>query len=440
MKIRIKLFTFILLLATSQAQATSTVQYEIGGAEPVSDSIYYRHDASVGAGFYVKGRFSCGQFDFDASVKNMLSDARNRLRTEFVSAIQSALSALPAIILQRVNPGLYDLFQNLMVRAEGDVRFASASCRQLEQAAMSSDDPFGTLLRNSVEFQWSAEAEANTMDITSASDNVDENPGAEGIPYCDGSTRGGDGDTPIHPTFDVTLIGYNTLAESNHCLRETEPTKPVPNLTNVFPNAGIAAKWTQAVFGDVKIITTDESTKETIPGRGLHKEVQSEKDKARMTLTHFVASISSELPDSLRQFFAYPGSSFNNHAFKTLAEKPETEREIYISRIATEMAISRSVDKALTARRLLIAGQQVPMVENASGLKDYSNQTIARIDREIDDLMYEKRIREELVSNSTMNLLQKEADARAAGSALPNVPEVKTIIKDGDFIQADEDQ
>jgi hypothetical protein len=61
--------------------------------------------------------YSCGKFDPVAAVPNTLNDIGagiDNMMSAMTAAASAAIAALPALILQRANPGLYDLFQVLM--------------------------------------------------------------------------------------------------------------------------------------------------------------------------------------------------------------------------------------------------------------------------------------------------------------------------------------
>ena len=99
--------------ATQAPTEDSLWYYEIGGAEPVSvpanpsvASVTLGGSAQLGLGY------SCGKFDPVAAVTNTLNDIGagvDSMMTAMTVAASAAIAALPALILQRANPGLYDL-------------------------------------------------------------------------------------------------------------------------------------------------------------------------------------------------------------------------------------------------------------------------------------------------------------------------------------------
>ena len=103
--------------------------YAIGGAEPVSApanpavvSVTLGGSAELGLGY------SCGKFDPVQAVThslNTIKSGANDMMNAMTAAASSAIAALPALILQRANPGLYDLFQNALLKAEETLQLAT---------------------------------------------------------------------------------------------------------------------------------------------------------------------------------------------------------------------------------------------------------------------------------------------------------------------------
>ena len=124
--------------------------YEIGGAEPVSVpanpavvSTTLGGSAQLGLGY------SCGKFDPVAAVTNTLNDIGSgvdNMMNAMTAAATSAIASLPALILQRANPGLYDLFQNALIKAEETMQLATKSCEQMEAEIAQGKNPYADLI------------------------------------------------------------------------------------------------------------------------------------------------------------------------------------------------------------------------------------------------------------------------------------------------------
>ncbi len=120
--------------------------YEIGGAEPVSvppnptvTSLELDGSGALNLGF------SCGKFDPVLSVEETLDRFANQLdgmSNAMVNAATALIAALPALILQRANPELYNLFQTYLGDAQARLAIATKTCEQLETDIADGKNPF----------------------------------------------------------------------------------------------------------------------------------------------------------------------------------------------------------------------------------------------------------------------------------------------------------
>ena len=132
--------------------------YEIGGAQPVSVpanpsvvSMTLGGSAQLGLGY------SCGKFDPVAAVTNTLNDIGagvDNMMNAMTAAASAAIASLPALILQRANPGLYDLFQNALLQAEETMQLATKSCEQMEAEIAKGKNPYADLITLSKGNDW----------------------------------------------------------------------------------------------------------------------------------------------------------------------------------------------------------------------------------------------------------------------------------------------
>ena len=146
--------------------------YEIGGAEPVSVpanpsvvSVTLGGSAQLGLGY------SCGKFDPVAAVTNTLNNIGtgvDNMVNAMTAAATSAIAALPALILQRANPGLYDLFQNALLKAEETMQLATKSCEQMEAEIAQGKNPYADLITLSKGNDWKVQMGIGGNDAVTA--------------------------------------------------------------------------------------------------------------------------------------------------------------------------------------------------------------------------------------------------------------------------------
>ena len=71
-------------------------------------------------------------------------------------------------------------------------------------------------------------------------------------------------------------------------------------------------------------------------------------------------------------------------------------------RLVAEISTARMVERALYARRLLLSGRQVPEVYATEVAREHADISIAELDKEIENLLFETRVRKEVVSDTLM--------------------------------------
>ena len=168
--------------------------YEIGGAQPVSapanplvTSVTLGGSAQLGAGY------SCGKFDPVAAVSNTLNQIGtgiDNMMNAMMAAAGAAIAALPALILQRANPGLYDLFQNALLRAQATMELATKSCEQMEAEIAKGKNPYADLITLSKGNDWKIQMGIGGNDAVTAKDAVETSNGDNGVPWLGGQAGG----------------------------------------------------------------------------------------------------------------------------------------------------------------------------------------------------------------------------------------------------------
>lgn len=84
----------------------------------------------------------------------------------------------------------------------------------------------------------------------------------------------------------------------------------------------------------------------------------------------------------------------------------------------------RVIDKALVARAVLLTGLSLPEVTAAGEAMRDTQDTIDRLTRYIDDLMYESKVRKELTSNTALAILGSQF---AADTQAMRVPDARPV-------------
>lgn len=109
-------------VSSSGSVIGDNVLYSIGGGNAVTMGSAGNMDSiSVGGGWNTN--LICGNMSLSTTLENQLNGATSGFKNIMSSVVQSATSAvasLPALILQRANPALYNLITNGILQARLD--------------------------------------------------------------------------------------------------------------------------------------------------------------------------------------------------------------------------------------------------------------------------------------------------------------------------------
>lgn len=409
-------FVIATLCATpSQAQGPVTGSgawyYEIGGAEPVSPA----PNANV-TPITISGSASlsmpraCSSLDPVLAVSNILDDvahAVDQFEDSMVLAANSAIAALPALILQRANPGLYDHFQNAMLNATARINVAVKSCEEMVEDGRNGENPFKDWVYISRGHTWHGQLEMAGNDPVTARQAVDTANGNAGVPWL-GGDRGGASQPPIEVIKDTVHAGYNvTLNRAPTATGAPTASPTPPRLVELWPTPEDASAWAQEVLGDRLIRTCEGCIPESVAGTGLIPKYESERDTVATELSSIVSGSTDPTIQNLRDVSA-PQVIVTRQlvdAIRTLDDTQETT--LTIKRLAADVATARTVERALTIRRLILSGKSVPEIETKEPALDAVEDVVSIVEREIDNFLYEDRIRKELISGTARTILAR---------------------------------
>lgn len=392
----------------------STFYYEIGGAQPISlspnpdvTSMNLSAAASVGMGY------SCLKFDPLLGVTNTLNEVRNgaeNMTNAMVSAATSAIASLPAYILHRANPDLYDLFQNALLMAREGVSLATKSCQQMEQEVRRGQNPYEDVATIAIGEDWKRQMGAgglfsSSVDVIQAEKNVTANAGRNGIPWpVPGGRAGGAAQPKIEPAADAMYAGWNITmnrapSASGPVYGSTAP------LVRYWASPEAAREWIVRIIGDVQATTYSGGANKSVPGQGLAPELDA---TARAVQPDIAALISGSLAPTRANLerISAPDMAITRQVIESIRNLPVTDRDITVGRIANEIAMARVIDKALRARQLLQTGRQEPNIIATDSLQDVLSEAVVKLDAAIENLLFENRVRQEVVSNTARQVLK----------------------------------
>ena len=414
-------------LAQTPAPAEKSLwYYEIGGARalsaPANPNVI---TTSIGGTARLGLGYSCARFDPVLGVTHTLNNIRtgvDRMTTAMVNAATSAIASLPALILQRANPGLHDLFQNALLRAEENVSLATKSCEQMEAEIAKGKNPFDEWVVLSKGTDWKVQMGVGGIDVITAKQNVESAAGNNGVPWpVSGGSAGGVAQPPIRVIGDTVHAGWNVILGRPPTAGGTLPSGPTaPRLVQVWNSPAAARDWAVEVLGDIEVRTCSGCPRSGRPGVGLLPEQDAATSVVRTDLSSLLTGATPPTLTNLDNASA-PGIAVTRELIESVRELSPEEQTVALDKLAGEIAIARTIEKALLLRRTLLAGRQVPEIA-ASPATDDIERKVTELDREIDNLLFETRVRREVVSDTAARLLREVRRRKAQSLTTPIAP------------------
>ncbi|MGH8289620.1 MAG: integrating conjugative element protein [Steroidobacteraceae bacterium] len=428
-RLSLALFGAGLLLLTSASRAQTVTNTTSTGGLGVNGSVLYRigggtavpmgtapnmSTLSVGIGWNTN--LICGKMSLTTTLKNQLNGTTAGFEQIMSSVIQNATAAvasLPALIIQRADPGLYNLLTNGILQARLDFDRSKLTCQamgkemvQLAGGEMGWDQlAQGVTLANTV----------GTTDAVSAIQTAESTDGNNGVPWVGGTNAGGTGQPPIRVIGDVVQAGYNLL--NNRSVTSTasiDPSTCNNELTcQAWSSPAAAAAWAVRVLGEQQEQTCDTCTKTaTTPGVGLTPLVQQ---AYQSTVQSIDALLSGQKPLTTQNLEAAGSSAVPITRGVIEALRGDPDESLLTQRLASEVALSSVLEQALTLQRVLLTGREEPNVaanQLAQGAISHQEEILQQ---EIENLKTELDLRRELAGNSPTEIIERD-HARSAAS------------------------
>jgi integrating conjugative element protein (TIGR03755 family) len=267
---------------------------------------------------------------------------------------------------------------------------------------------------------WKLQMGIGGNDAVTAKGAVEASNGDSGIPWV-GGQAGGAGQPVLEFTGDIVKAGYNI--NMNRPVTTVGPPASSTRLTEIWTTPADARDWVVDVVGENIVTTCDTCRKDSIPGTGLLPKLNQEATAVTVEIQNLVSGATPLTLANLDNITA-PGVAITRQVIEAIRETPASEQSLIMGRLVSEISTARTVEKALYARRLLLSGRQVPEVYATEVAREHADISITELDKEIENLLFETRVRKEVVSDTIATLLQRAAARRQASLNIPRVPTI----------------
>ena len=208
--------------------------------------------------------YSCGKFNAFANVQGMINKAMDKFKQlpqMFVSGVTGMIAGLPAYLLNKINPSLYNVVTKNLDDAFDLFDMNFKSCQQVERDIADGQNPFADILRFAkAEKQATVIKEmGGTHSIDEQQKEVNEQSMSVGVTTVGGAHKGGEGQEPLNYVEDITIAGYNLLiGRSDTASKADAPAGAAHPITKVFKNPEQAYLYLMDIYGHVALNPTDK--------------------------------------------------------------------------------------------------------------------------------------------------------------------------------------
>ena len=366
---------------------------------------------------------SCSGFDPVVAIQHSLDNLKDGV-DDAINAIelaaQAAIANLPGYILQKANPGLYDLFQNALLRANEAFSIATKSCERIQYEISQNTNPFDEWITVSWGDSWKRSVGIGGVNIHDAVEDAEVAPD-NGIEWVGGIRHGGSGQAPINVLSDVAVAGLNLLSQRSPENRTNLTPEDALYIHFIGPNA--VTQWTNKVLGEVQVGICDSCNKGARPGKGLIPYIENGAENLVSLLVELVAG--NTVPNRTNlDLIQAPSIAITLQVIEALRNMPDDEQGIFIQKIAQEISEARIMEEAMIIRRLLLAGRKEGYVARNKLALEEVNRALGELESEIDNVIFEKDTRNKLVATTVIELLQRDNANRQSSLTTPVLKQV----------------
>lgn len=412
--------------------------YQIGGGSAVMPPPTRKRPNEYSIGLGWNGDFMCGNFDLKTTVKNQLNGVTEGFKDLFGNIIESATGAvasMPAMIIQRANPQLYDLLTNGLYQAKLDFDSLKTSCEAM--ANDMADFVFDQKWEKSAEMNNWKEIIGLEPDAKKAKKQIEDDGGKKGIVWIGGEKKGGLNQGSINLLLDVVSAGFNLSQGRGALDKSSVPTTQCDGrMCTEWQTPAQAAEWVRDVLGDKTISTCQDcgdKPKSSKAGTGLASKIEEE---TIGVMTNFETILNSN-DISAEQLQAISSTTIPITRGLIDAIKNDPDAVVLATRLSSEVGVSRTLEKALIARRMILAGMREPNVSQNTLAQDELKHALQDLDREIEQVRLEVDMQKMIGGSTAITALNNRLIEQQRGLT-SNAPD-STIGRFGTLEQAEDE-
>lgn len=395
--------------------------YSIGGGSVISPPSTRSNMSRLGLDGGWSSDLMCGNFDLKTTVGNQLNGVTSGFKDLMGNVIQGATGAvmsMPAMAIQRANPGLYEMLTNGVLQAGLNFDKAQMNCQNMSKKL--ADYTLGSKWQQAaVSEEYKDIVSSSGGDAVSSDQKLQKATGEEGVTWVGGQKRGGKGQQAIQPTRDLAKAGYNMMnslpVTSNSSVGTSSCNGTV---CQRYKSSDEAAAAVVKVLGDRSIRTCRETSEctsggadnqpgSTVAGTGFSPVLE---DATKTNLEQLSKLVNGQLQPTTDNLAALKTGSLVVTRGVIQALRDDPDRVALVQRLAGELAMSDTVEAALTMRRMLTTGESEPNAAEQPEAIAEGDRRVDALDRELNALRNEMELRKSISSNSLLTTLERQGE------------------------------
>lgn len=394
--------------------------YSIGGGSVISQSPTSNSMQLLGLKAGINSDLMCGNFDIKTTVSNQLNGLTSGFKDLMGSVVQGATGAvtsMPAMVVQRANPGLYDMITNGVAQAGLSFDRSKLSCENLSKKLADYTMGDRAWTDSAVGDEYRDAVTRSGGDALKAEEAKDNATGEEGARWIGGQKAGGKGQPAIQPTRDMAKAGYNMMnnlpVNSNRSVPKNQCNGSV---CRIFSNAEEAAGAVVKVLGDRSIRTCtdpsqcrsggeDNAPGASVAGTGFGPMLDEATKTNLETLNRLVNSRGAPSVEELGKLKT-GGLAVTRGVIEALRD--DTDRNTLVQRLAGELAMADTIETALAMRQILTTGESEPNAAAQKQAIEEGDRRVGSLDRGLENLKNEMELRRAVSSNSLLKTLERQ--------------------------------
>ena len=445
--------TGIVEARTEYPLETQGLYYEIGGGDVVREPLNTSAITPIGLSLDLSasGGLSCDMWDGlhlnldaygDMVVEHLEQDVR-ALQRQIVTSMVGLAQGFATAALQRALPGMYDWSMNVRGQLDTEMDAKQLSCESVLADIDADVNPLAGWVKSSASYDWqmdirqgvdrvaAGEGEGGSNVIRTARENANEI-GEKDIPWFGGVAGGAGGET-IEVVYDSVVAGYvqqaggdDLTAGGQDAVQEVNYETPAAVETRgqrlgvLWTTADEAAQWVTSVVGEQSISFCAECAPTVTAGQGLDAKVLEEKNELVVAWRELLTAggLDGLTIDELKAVSSSK-VQVTNDVMIALADMQLQDQQMFVARMASDVAAYVTIEKAMAARKLLKTAMGTPEVQGNDAARKVLEVQADALRSEIEELIFEIDTNRKLVSDAPSALLAFHANKMAIAASTP---------------------